>query len=88
MVIVAANENVARQLLRAFPWLPAVEGDCAGLFLGTPNVEGGDAPRRCAWGHPLTECQEDIWRAVVVAEGAGAHFEVLDELPTDWVEVE
>ena len=83
MVIVAANENVARQLLRAFPWLPAV--DAPGLFLGPPNVEGGDAPRRCAWEHDLSECQEDMFRAVVIAEGAQAHFEVFDERPEDWI---
>ena len=88
MVIVAANENVARQLLRVFPWLPAVEGDSAGLFLGIPNVEGGAAPRRCAWKHDLTECQEDILRAVVQAEGAQAYFELLDELPEDWQHAE
>ena len=84
MVIVAASENAARQLLQAFPFLPPVEGDSAGLLLGPPNVEGGAAPRRCAWGHPFTECEIDMLPAVVIAEGAQAYFEVVEELPADW----
>ena len=80
MVIIAADENVALQFLQIFPWLPGVEGDSTGLFIGPPDVEGGDSPRRCAWKHGLTEGQEDMWRAVVVAENAGALFEAVDSL--------
>ncbi len=87
-VIVAANETAALQLLKAFPWLPGVEGDSSGLFLGPPNVEGGDAPRRCMWGHKLTEGQEDMLRAIIKARGAEAYFELLDAKPDDWQSAE
>ena len=84
-MLLVESEQAAQSLLSVLPVVPSIEGEYGGqaIALEDPDVEGGDAPRRCAWGFEPSEAQQDYIEAQAQALGLTVRF--LPGLPGNWV---